>query len=223
MQYLNQQQAIKLDEDLMGKYRYSLSQLMEIAGLAVSQVILKEYPIQSKKQKVLILCGPGNNGGDGLVCGRYLKIFGYEVDIFYPKQSKNEHLQLLVEQLKMNNVTVHTEMPEIQHDLIIDAVFGFSFKGPMRGIFKDILEKLNDLTIPIVCVDIPSGWDVEKGYVNDGLKRCDVLVSLSVPKIGVKDFKGIHYLGGRFIPLEMQKELNLQLPYVGEELITKLN
>ena len=87
MQYLNQQQAIKLDEDLMGKYRYSLSQLMEIAGLAVSQVVMKEYPIQSTtKPKVLILCGPGNNGGDGLVCGRYLKIFGYEVDIFYPKQ-----------------------------------------------------------------------------------------------------------------------------------------
>ena len=114
-------------------------------------------------------------------------------------------------------------MPEIHHDIIIDAVFGFSFKGPMRGIFKEILEKLNDINVPIVCVDIPSGWDVEKGYVNDGLKRCDVLVSLSVPKLGVKEFKGVRYLGGRFIPLELQNELHLQLPYVGDELITKLN
>ena len=222
MNYLTQEQAIRLDEDLMGKYKYSLVQLMEIAGLAVAQVVMKEYPINEKK-KVLILCGPGNNGGDGLVCGRYLSIFGYDVDIFYPKQSKHEHLQLLVEQLKVNNVPIHTEIPPIIHDIVIDAVFGFSFKGPMRGIFKEILEGLNTMNSSIVCVDIPSGWDVEKGYVGEGVKKCDVLVSLSAPKLGVKHYTGIHYLGGRFIPLEMQNELQLSLPYQGDELITKIN
>ncbi|EKE41906.1 hypothetical protein ENUP19_0054G0008 [Entamoeba nuttalli] len=223
MQYLTQEQAIKLDEELMGKYKYSLVQLMEIAGLAVAQVVTKEYSIEKGNKRVLILCGPGNNGGDGLVCGRYLSLFGYEVTVFYPKQSKNEHLQLLIKQLEIQDIPVVTELSSFEYDVIVDAVFGFSFKGPVRGIFKEIFNHINSLKVPIISVDIPSGWDVEQGYLQDGIQRCDVLISLSAPKLGVKNFKGIHYLGGRFIPLELKNKLHLILPYKENELIVKIN
>ena len=95
MQYLTQEQAKQLDVDLMGKYKFSLSQLMEIAGLAVAQVVKREYDSE-KYKSVIILCGPGNNGGDGLVAARYLTLFGYEVKVYYPKQSSNEHLKVCI-------------------------------------------------------------------------------------------------------------------------------
>jgi NAD(P)H-hydrate epimerase len=85
-------------------------------------------------------------------------------------------------------------------DVILDAIFGFSFKPPIRAPFDKVLPLLTESRLPIVSVDIPSGWDVEKG--NDlgvGLKP-DVLVSLTAPKEGVKDFTGRHFLGGRFVP-----------------------
>jgi len=85
-------------------------------------------------------------------------------------------------------------------DVILDAIFGFSFKPPIRPPFDAILPLLNSSRRPIVSVDIPSGWDVEEGNnLGVGLKP-DVLISLTAPKEGVKEFTGRHFLGGRFVP-----------------------
>jgi NAD(P)H-hydrate epimerase len=84
-------------------------------------------------------------------------------------------------------------------DVVLDAIFGFSFKPPVRSPFDIVLPLLASSGLPIVSVDIPSGWDVEQGYQGVGLKP-DVLVSLTAPKKGVKGFTGRHFLGGRFVP-----------------------
>ena len=84
-------------------------------------------------------------------------------------------------------------------DVILDAIFGFSFKPPVRAPFDAALPLISESKLPIVSVDIPSGWDVEKG--NDaglGLEP-DVLISLTAPKEGSRKFKGHHFLGGRFV------------------------
>lgn len=72
-----QDQAKAVDEELMGPLGFSIDQLMELAGLSVASSILAEYP-PSKYSKVLIVAGPGNNGGDGLVAARHLYHFGYK-------------------------------------------------------------------------------------------------------------------------------------------------
>jgi len=88
----------------------------------------------------------------------------------------------------------------LESDVILDAVFGFSFQPPVRAPFDSVLALLTQSKLPIVSVDIPSGWDVEKGNeLGTGLQP-DVLVSLTAPKLGVRSFKGRHFLGGRFIP-----------------------
>lgn len=94
---------------------------------------------------------------------------------------------------------------------VVDAMFGFSFKGEPRPPFKEILETLVNARMPIVSVDIPSGWSVERGEdeSTEGLIQPEMLVSLTAPKLCAKSFKGKHhYLGGRFAP----PELGLVLP-----------
>jgi len=66
-----------VDEELMGPLGFSVDQLMELAGLSVASSILAEYP-PSKSPRILIVAGPGNNGGDGLVAARHLYHFGYK-------------------------------------------------------------------------------------------------------------------------------------------------
>lgn len=85
-------------------------------------------------------------------------------------------------------------------DVIMDAIFGFSFKPPIRTPFDAVLPLLNESRLPIVSVDIPSGWDVEKGNENKVGLHANVLISLTAPKQGVVDFTGRHFLGGRFVP-----------------------
>lgn len=85
-------------------------------------------------------------------------------------------------------------------DVILDAIFGFSFKGPVRAPFDEVLPLISSSKKPIVSVDIPSGWDVEKGNEEGVGIVPDVLISLTAPKEGVRSFKGRHFLGGRFVP-----------------------
>lgn len=66
------------------------------------------------------------------------------------------------------------------YELVVDAIFGFSFKGDVREPFHSILSVLKGLTVPIASIDIPSGWDVEKG--NSGGIQPDLLISLTAPK-----------------------------------------
>lgn len=68
---------------------FSIDQLMELAGLSVSQAVFKLHPPQ-KGNRVLVACGPGNNGGDGLVAARHLWHYGYKPTMYFPKQTKNE-------------------------------------------------------------------------------------------------------------------------------------
>ena len=85
-------------------------------------------------------------------------------------------------------------------DVILDAIFGFSFKPPVRAPFDDALTLIAGSKLPIVSVDIPSGWDVERGNAAGVGLNPDVLISLTAPKEGAREFKGRHFLGGRFVP-----------------------
>ena len=127
-----QDQAKAVDEELMGPLGFSVDQLMELAGLSVASSILAEYP-PSQYKKVLIVAGPGNNGGDGLVAARHLYHFGYKgvqasklllassmpvpplnvtytskalshLQLFYPKQTDKPLYKGLVTQLKSLNI-----------------------------------------------------------------------------------------------------------------------
>lgn len=113
------------------------------------------------------------------------------------------------------------------YSLIIDALFGFSFKPPIREPFIKIMEDLLHTKTPIASIDIPSGWHVEEGPGEDlALKiKPELLISLTAPKLCAKFFRGKnHYLGGRFVPPSLQEEYQLELPeYPGCETVVKIN
>lgn len=76
MKYLGQEEAQNIDLELFNDYAFSVDQLMELAGYSVAVALAKSYPLESlSKPDVLIISGPGNNGGDGLVAARHLKLF----------------------------------------------------------------------------------------------------------------------------------------------------
>ena len=214
--YLSSTSAYNLDQELMSQPGFSLEQLMELAGLSVAEAayhVLSESESESEsksERSILIVCGPGNNGGDGLVAARHLVHFGYSCTIVYPKQSKGDHFKNLVTQCQNVGIPVLNEIPENEvssYDLIIDALFGFSFKGeprePLATILRQIIAYQSNLNIPILSVDIPSGWHVEDGNISKDERyqfQPDILISLTAPKLCVKTYQGKHFIGGRFLP-----------------------
>lgn len=226
VKFLGQEEAINIDQELFNDYRYSVDQLMELAGLSVACAIVDAYPNASR---VVVYCGPGNNGGDGLVCARHLKLFGFEPVVFYPKRTSKPLYENLVHQCASVGVNFLTSNPSLEdlsqkYDLIIDALFGFSYKPPPRQEFVEILKNLNTTKTRICSVDIPSGWDVEVGPTEESIQP-DFLISLTAPKKCALYFAGKHhYLGGRFVPNALQAKYDLQLPpYPGTSSFVRLS
>jgi len=216
---LGQEAAIAVDVELMQVPGFSIDQLMELAGLSVAQAFADAYPASSHPH-VLVVCGPGNNGGDGLVAARHLHHFGYQPTVVYPKRSKGQLFENLVTQCEGLGLSVLDAMPSLddpdaKYDACIDAMFGFSFKGAPREPFATILRTLKSSALPVVSVDIPSGWNVEEGpaTVEESLKLMpDVLISLTAPKKCSVHFTGRHYLGGRFVTPALSQRFGLVLP-----------
>ncbi|QLG74236.1 hypothetical protein HG535_0G01200 [Zygotorulaspora mrakii] len=241
MKVVSAKLAAEIDQELMGpQVGFTLQQLMELAGFSVAQGIYREFPPNksSANKNVLIIAGPGNNGGDGLVCARHLKLFGYHPVVYYPKRGKkNEFYKQLVDQLNFFKVPVLPEDigPDKWLDYakpestlcIVDAIFGFSFKPPMREPFESIIDQLYELQnkIPVVSVDVPSGWDVDEGPLSDMSLNPAMLVSLTVPKPASTHLKpsASHYVGGRFIPPEFAKKFKFDtFEYKSTDQVLKL-
>ncbi|KAJ1529103.1 hypothetical protein HK405_002237, partial [Cladochytrium tenue] len=97
---LGQDASRAIDEELMGPDGgFDIHQLMELAGLSVAQAVAKMYPLQSHP-RVLVVAGPGNNGGDALVAARHLFFFGYRPTVLYPKRPAKSLFAGLVRQLE---------------------------------------------------------------------------------------------------------------------------
>lgn len=104
-----------------------------------------------------------------------------------------------------------SDVIEKNYELIVDALFGFSFKPPVRPEFEKVMKILEKVQVPICSIDIPSGWNVEGGNLENGI-RPDMLVSLTAPKKCAEFFKGrFHFLGGRFVPPDLEAKYNLNL------------
>ncbi|KAJ5238934.1 hypothetical protein N7468_003553 [Penicillium chermesinum] len=209
--------AASLDKDLMEIGGWSLDQLMELAGLSVSQAGKYLAAPELQDYNVLVVCGPGNNGGDGLVAARHLAQYGYNPSVYYPKQGKNELYQRLKVQLENLCVPFITDFEaELQKtDFLVDAIFGFSFGGPLRAPFGEIVSQIEKSSVPVLSVDAPSSWDIQAGPPKEGPGATfmpKALISLTAPKPCVQYYRGRHFIGGRFLTRTIAEKYGLDLP-----------
>src|SRR5918992_5402593 len=122
-------------------YPDTVPELMERAGEAVAEVVLEDF---GGAGRITVVCGPGNNGGDGRVAAGVLAEAGREVLVVDAKAEDEEK-----------------ELGE--PDLIVDAVFGTGFEGTPRPGAARLLEQVNEAGVEIVAVDVPSGVDASTG------------------------------------------------------------
>ncbi|HEY1807106.1 MAG TPA: NAD(P)H-hydrate dehydratase [Acidobacteriaceae bacterium] len=166
--------------------------LMRQAGAAVARFVLREYP---ERRRIAVLCGKGNNGGDGFVAARELANAGCDVRLLLlgrPADLKGDAKAAfgamgLVPVLAPDNAALAA--PEAQAlltsaDLIIDAVFGTGFTPPLRGVAATLRDRVNSLATPVVAIDLPSGWDADSRDLNaEGAFRASAVVTFTAPKL----------------------------------------
>ncbi|KAM8875683.1 yjeF N-terminal domain-containing 3 isoform 7-T7 [Spinachia spinachia] len=152
----------------------------------------------------------------------------YEPTIYHPQRSSQSlHQDFTVQCEKMDIPSLSYLPTEVQlindaYNLVIDAMMGPDADcANLREPYPGILVTLKQIKIPIASVDVPSGWDVEEPS-QDGINP-EVLISLTAPKKCAISFSGKHFLAGRFLPYDIQKKYDLNLPeYPGTDCLIEL-
>lgn len=223
-------------------------------GLSCACAISKEYALEAYK-RVLVICGPGHNGYSAFqtvhskrrwICrrapSRHFRLpshavlseeepkrrghedDGYAAEAGHCLWSANHRCTALCVVFIFHAVRSREELAA-SYDLVVDAILGFSAHGALRAPYDAIIGAVNASSLPVVCIDIPSGWDVDEGDVREeGIRNADMLISLTAPKACARFFKGrFHYLGGRFVAPAVFTQFPVHLPpYSGCELCVRL-
>lgn len=206
----------------------SLETLMENAGRAVAAEVKQVLPGAIGK-KALVLVGPGNNGGDGLVAARYLHNWGARVVICLcasrTRKDKNFNLALkcgipVIPAYEGGSLTdLDASLSSV--DVVIDALFGIGKVRPIEGVFREVLERVSRARERrpkplLVAVDLPSGLDSDSGEVDPGCPCADITVTLGYPKVGLFCFPGAGKVGRLVIadigiPPNLAQDIELEL------------
>jgi len=180
--------------------------LMENAGLGATRIFKNQFKDLVQK-KIAVLAGRGNNGGDGFVIARYLSQMGAEISVYLLantsaiKEDAKENLKLLtpsnipVFEIPDNNCFENHKTAMRHHDIYIDAIFGTGLKSEVQGIFKTVIEWINNSGKPVFAVDIPSGLDSDTGQPNGICVKAHTTATFAYPKIGHFLFPGAAFTG----------------------------
>lgn len=211
MRILDPASLKKSDELTIASEGISSSELMERAGIRFMDEFLNDASLLRALQygneeiRIGIVCGPGNNGGDGLVLARHLHIQGFSVEVFILKEKENpsaDHL-LNLERCKEKNVPIqfiHSEkdIPDWSgFQFLVDALFGYGLNRKTEGLAKNIIQSLNQSLVKIYSIDIPSGLFCEDNSQNpaDGIIRAWKTFTFHCPKLSFLFPENSNYVG----------------------------
>lgn len=203
MKYITQAEAKEIDAKLV-EMGFKIDSLIEIAGVVAFEVILeifkREENFSKETAQVLIIVGPGNNGADSLVVGRYLHMYGVNVTIHYI-ETKHSILLNICDKI---GIKIITTLPDdiIKYDFIIDAIFGFSYRPPLQKPYAEIVDSIKNHK-KIISIDVPTSYEIDK--INESpifVPFC--VVSLVAPKICCKNLKT--FVARNFAPIQVYKD-----------------
>ncbi len=195
MRYLvNSREMKRYDNNTIEYFGVPSAALMERAALAVAEEIKKRFPADCGK--ILVLCGMGNNGGDGFAAARMLHLAGYNVEILFPMQEKK-----MTEEAKRQYETAKKyQTPEVlelssEYSVIVDALFGIGLSRAVEGESARLIEEINKTEAFKIAVDIASGISADTGQILGTAFRADLTVTFGFAKTGQLLYPGAEYTG----------------------------
>ena len=196
-----------LDREAMDAYGIPGLILMENAGAGICRFLKAHYK-DLLKNGVMVVAGPGNNGGDGFVVARRLHQEAIEVEVFVLalREKFRGDAQTNLEIIERLHIPIHyiTSDPEVEDSLrprvpefgfVVDAIFGTGLKRPVGGRFARVIRLLNESASKIVAVDIPSGISADSGEVLGMAVKAHLTVTMAMPKIGHLVAPGLYHTG----------------------------
>lgn len=189
------EQAREIDRLATASFDIPSHELMERAGRAAFRLLRERWPLA---QKIIVACGPGNNGGDGYVLARLLLEARREVHLVTVGEGLPQGGDAAAMQEAFlfagGRAEVHVD-PLPAADLIVDAIFGIGLKRPVEGAQRALIEALNAHGAPIFALDVPSGLDADTGAALGEAIRAECTQSFIVCKQGLLSGRAPAHVG----------------------------
>ncbi|SDG98353.1 NAD(P)H-hydrate dehydratase [Nitrosomonas sp. Nm132] len=174
--------------------------LMEKAGLAAAYIV-KDRLLINDKNKVLVLAGPGNNGGDAFVAARHLHAWGFQVTTVFTGASSHlsQDAGRALENWLRAGGKLHSEIPSsgLWH-VVIDGLFGIGLnpaKHPLGEKYQHLIKAVNNMNLPVLALDIPSGLSADSGVAPNAAVKATITVTFIGLKPGLLTHEGCEYSG----------------------------
>ena len=227
MKIVTVEQMRRLEEDCASE-GVSTDTLMENAGLGAANEA-RETLGAVAGTRILVLVGPGNNGGDGLVAARHLQRWGAVVTAYLVLRSQqaDPKLSLALEaQVRLISGSADPDLKALHGELarsrlVIDAILGTGRVRPLEGFIKEVMLRLSATqdhhpVMKVMALDVPTGMDADTGQVDPACPQADVTVTFAYPKTGHFQFPGASRLGrlkvvNIGIPDHLAHDVNLEL------------
>ncbi len=187
--------TLDLEKEAIKRQKFTIDELMDKAGRALAKEVLKKKP----KGLVTIICGRGNNGGDGFAAARYLNREGIEVKVIalYDKEKYSKAALNAFEELSEEIIAEKDHENLIKNsEIIVDAIFGFSFKPPVRQHELTYIELINESNAYTISADVPSALEATTGEVEEKkVVFANKTICFTCLKRGLLTAKGPDYAG----------------------------
>jgi ADP-dependent NAD(P)H-hydrate dehydratase / NAD(P)H-hydrate epimerase len=169
--------------------------LMEKVGGLIARRIQALYPLE-RFETVGVLVGPGHNGADALVVARELSFKGYQVHIYHPFERSKELTKVHAQFARSLTIPFHHSIAELHScDVIIDGLFGFGLERSIEGDLAQAIHELNQWSLPIVSIDVPSGLHTDTGEVLGISVRTTQTLCLGLWKLGLVQDTALEWTG----------------------------
>ncbi len=168
--------------------------LMERAALQVTECIKKHA---SKKDRILAVCGSGNNGADGIATARILSMEGYQVDILFVGDKNKASVQAKQQLTIARNlgISIYNNIKIEEYIIIIDAIFGIGLSKPVSGIYENTIKEMNTGEHIIFAIDIPSGLSADTAKPLNIAVKANFTITFGLNKLGLILYPGCEYAG----------------------------
>jgi len=190
-------QALELNAEYFG---VSKLQLMENAGAGIAAEIVSRF---TPEKRVTVFCGLGGNGGDGFVAARHLSCMGFKVRVILAGKAKEigdkaalenwNALQSLRKTVIIHEIYDSSLIPEIEAEIVVDALLGIGIKGKLRPPILQLVQKINTMNAFKIAVDVPTGINSDTGEVLGEAVKADLTITFHKPKKGLENAR--RYVG----------------------------
>jgi NAD(P)H-hydrate epimerase len=214
--FIDLEKKKEVDKAMIDDFGFTLIQVMELAGLNLA-ILARNNFLKNKPfgKKVIVVAGPGGNGGGVMVAARHLHNWGADVSLVLSSKAGKFNKDTIYQFAILKKLNIETAEKINKADLILDGMIGYGLSGDPKGKIAELIGQINASGIPVLALDAPTGLNLMTGKPSDPCVKAKSTMTLAIPKTGHFRMPATKFIGELFladisVPMELYRKMGIE-------------